>query len=65
MRCGPEKKWFPRTFEAGWRYWAIVRPVKALPQIDMKRFIEDYAVRGLTTRVFNDAATALRWLESL
>ncbi len=30
--------WFPRVRAAGWKYWAIVLPVKVLGQMNMQSF---------------------------
>jgi hypothetical protein len=56
--------WFPRVFEAGWKYWAIVMPDKLVGQMNMKRFIDLYAEKGLTIQIFDDADEAMKWLES-
>jgi hypothetical protein len=56
--------WFPRVFEAGWRYWAIVMPDKAVGQMNMQRFIDAYAPKGLAIKLFEDPDEALKWLES-
>ncbi len=56
--------WFPRVVSAGWKYWAIVMPEKVIGQLNMKRFVNDYAVAGITAKVFSDPNEALKWLES-
>jgi hypothetical protein len=55
-------EWTPRIVKAGWRYWAIVLPTKALGQITLKRFINMYADLGVQVRIFDDPEDALRWL---
>jgi len=55
--------WFPRVFDSGWKFWAIVMPDKAVGQLNMKRFIDIYAEKGLTIQIFDDPDEALKWLE--
>ncbi len=57
--------WTPQVMAAGWRYWAVVLPEKAVGQMNMKRFIEDYSTRGIKVQVFSDPDKALKWLESV
>ena len=57
--------WFPRVLQAGWKYWAIVMPEKVIGQLNMKRFMEDYAKLGITAKPFSDPDEALKWLESV
>ncbi len=57
--------WTPQVMAAGWKYWAVVLPEKAVGQMNMKRFIEDYSTRGVKVQVFSDPDKALKWLESV
>jgi hypothetical protein len=57
--------WFPRVFNSGWKYWAIVMPDKVVGQMNMKRFIDNYAQQGLAIQIFDDPDEALKWLESV
>lgn len=57
--------WSKRTFDAGWKYWAIVMPDKIAGQLNMNRILKQYIERGLTVQVFEDSDEALRWLESV
>ena len=57
-------EWFPKVVRAGWKSWAIVLPAQIIGQMNMKRFIDDYAKAGITVNVFSDPAKALAWLES-
>ncbi|HLY24761.1 MAG TPA: hypothetical protein VKQ72_00385 [Aggregatilineales bacterium] len=59
-----QKDWFPRVFQAGWKYWAIVLPDKVFGKMNMQQFINAYAKQGLTIEVFGDPDEALKWLES-
>ncbi len=57
--------WTPQVLAAGWKYWAVVLPEKAVGQMNMKRFIDDYSGRGVKVQVFSDPDQALKWLESI
>lgn len=54
--------WFPKVVKAGWKFWAIVLPAQVIGQMNMKRFIDDYAKAGITANVFSDPDKALAWL---
>ncbi|MBN1471547.1 MAG: hypothetical protein JW925_07190 [Syntrophaceae bacterium] len=56
--------WFPRTLKAGWKYWALVQPAKAIGQLNMKQFTETYSKLGITVNVFSNPDEAMKWLES-
>jgi hypothetical protein len=56
--------WFPEVVKAGWKFWAIVMPTQVIGQINMKRFVADYAKAGITVTVFSESDKALAWLES-
>lgn len=55
--------WFPRAVQAGWKYWALVRPEKVIGQMSMKQIIKDCARSGVTVQVFSDPEEAMKWLE--
>ncbi len=55
--------WFPKTVEAGWKYWAIVRPEKVLARVTMERLVKEYAAAGVTAAFFEDPDEAMKWLE--
>jgi hypothetical protein len=54
--------WAPRVIAAGFKYWAIVLPDKAVAQIQMQRFCEEYRARGVTVELFERDDRALAWL---
>jgi hypothetical protein len=56
--------WGPRVTRAGWKHWAVVMPEKVLGQMNMKRWIDNYAAKGVTVRAFTDPDEAMTWLES-
>ena len=56
--------WSPQALEAGWKYWAIVMPDASLGKANMRRFIRDYADRGVTVAIFPSPEKALAWLRN-
>jgi len=54
--------WSARTVKAGWKYWAIVMPDAALGRANMRRFIREYADRGVDVKIFETPVAALEWL---
>ena len=59
------KVWFPRAVRAGFKYWAIVMPAKAIGQMQMRKLMEDYGQKGVTVQVFDTVDEGMRWLESV
>ena len=55
-------EWFPKVVRAGWKFWAIVLPVQVIGQMNMKKFMDEYAKAGVTVNVFSDPDKALTWL---
>jgi len=54
--------WSPRTIAAGWKYWALVMPDAVLGRANMRRFIREYADRGVEVKIFESPEEALEWL---
>ena len=54
--------WFPRVKAAGWTYWAVVRPQKAIGELNVSRFIKLYGELGITTNLVSDFDEAWAWL---
>lgn len=57
--------WAPRVIRAGFKYWAIVQPKKAIGSLQMNKFVEEYGERGVTAKLFEKVEDALAWLESV
>jgi hypothetical protein len=55
--------WFPKTAEAGWKFWALVLPENVIGQMNLKRILRINGERGVTTQTFTDDYEAMRWLE--
>jgi hypothetical protein len=56
--------WAPRVIAAGWKYWAVVLPEKVVGQMNMRRWIDTYASKGVTAMAFTDPRRAMIWLEA-
>ena len=57
-----ENVWFPKIRDAGWKYWAIVLPEKALGQMSLHYFIKKYSEQGITAELFDNPEDAYDWL---
>jgi hypothetical protein len=57
--------WNARVMKAGWKFWAIVMPKKAMGQMNMKHFIKLYSDNGVTVQLYDNPEDALKWLESV
>jgi hypothetical protein len=55
--------WFPRTRDAGWKYWAMVMPVKVIGQLNVSRFVKLYREQGVIARLFTEIDEAFDWLD--
>jgi hypothetical protein len=55
--------WLPRAFQAGWKYWAVLPPIKARGRINMERLTEFVGKRrGMEIEIFSDPDEAWQWL---
>ena len=59
------QNWLPRVIKAGWKYWALILPEKAVGQMNMQRFMKQFADFGVTARVFANPDEALVWLKTV
>jgi hypothetical protein len=55
--------WFPQTVQAGWKYWAIVQPIKTVGQMNMEELVKNYSKAGVIAKFFTDPDEALKWLD--
>lgn len=60
-----KQTWTPRVMKAGWKYWALIMPEKAIGAMNMQRFVKDFSERGLTVKIFSNPDEALQWLKSV
>ena len=56
--------WEPQAIASGWRFWALVQPVKVLGEMNMRRHVARVACMGVTLRVFDDPRPAEEWLDA-
>jgi len=57
--------WLPRTIDAGWNTWALVRLAGSLTQLQYSRFVLSFAEMGVTARVFETPEEAEAWLRKV
>jgi hypothetical protein len=57
-------EWSPQVIAAGWKYWAVVLPAKAMAQMNMQRWTSVYAKAGVTVQVFEHPKAAMQWLKA-
>ena len=57
--------WLPRVLLAGFKYWAVVMPAKAIGKMQMRTLITELAGRGVTVQAFDKLDPAMKWLESV
>ena len=55
--------WFPQARAAGWKHWAVIRPMSAVGNLSSARFRKWYAEHGINARLFTDVDEAHRWLD--
>jgi hypothetical protein len=58
-----QAQWAPQTAQAGWRYWAIVKPEKVLATVAMEQLVTKYATLGVSASFFANPRDAMTWLE--
>jgi hypothetical protein len=56
--------WSPQVIAAGWKFWAIVLPIKVIGQMNMRGWVSMYAEKGVKVEAFTDPDLALSWLEA-
>lgn len=59
-----QTNWFPQTVQAGWKYWAIVQPAKAIAQMNMEELVKIYSQAGVVAKFFSDPDEAMKWLDT-
>jgi hypothetical protein len=59
-----QTNWFPQTVQAGWKYWAIVQPAKAIAQMNMEELVKIYSQAGVVAKFFSDPEEAMKWLDT-
>jgi hypothetical protein len=59
-----DQVWFPRTLQAGWKYWALVVPEDIMARWNMVQFVEKFSAQGIRVMVFTNPEEAMDWLDS-
>ncbi len=57
--------WFPLVCEAGWKYWAMLPPLKVLGQMNLKNLSKVSETNGISVAVFKGLEEAMAWLRSM
>ena len=60
-----EGDWFPRARQAGWKYWAIVKPEMAVTDLYLRRVAASRTAEGVRMEVFPTPIRAAEWLQSV
>lgn len=58
-------EWFPKAAAAGWKYWAVVNPTKAVGQMQTARHAKFFEVGGIKVAAFSTPEEALAWLRHM
>ena len=57
-------EWEPKALAAGWKYWAVVMPIRVMARMNLDDIITRSAENGLTVRSFEDPNDAYDWLRN-
>ncbi|MFO0598747.1 MAG: hypothetical protein U0228_25805 [Myxococcaceae bacterium] len=57
-------EWFPKAQEAGWAFWAVCPPEKAVGQLQINRHARSYMQGGVEVKNCASPEEALEWLKS-
>ena len=57
------KEWEPKALAAGWRFWAVVMPLRVMARMNLDDIIARSAEKGLIVRSFEDPEEAYAWLK--
>lgn len=54
--------WLPEALEAGWKYWALVVPLDFQARLNLKEFVDSFAMQGVRIMIFTSPEEGLVWL---
>jgi len=57
-----DTEWFPQTIRAGWKYWAIARPERAVADLYIRRLAATRSAAGVKTELFTTPEDGMDWL---
>lgn len=60
-----QTEWFGKVMGAGWKYWAVIKPEKAVGQLQMKRNASTMKLGGVTVGTFDTYEEAFAWLKAV
>ncbi|MFZ5440293.1 MAG: hypothetical protein ACOZQL_09810 [Myxococcota bacterium] len=58
-------EWFPKVVAAGWKYWAVVNPEKAVGQMQTARHAKFFELGGIKVATFATPEQAFEWLRHI
>jgi len=62
-RAWAQDYWEPLAIKAGWKYWAVIPPIKARGNVNIQRLIEQLDIaRNVAIKLFSDPDEAWQWL---
>ena len=59
-----ETVWFPRVRAQGFKYWGIVMPTAAIGKLNINRFAQGIAEKGVEVQVSDSPEELFDWLSS-
>jgi hypothetical protein len=58
-----QEYWLPRALQAGWKYWAMLPPIRTRAHLNTTRLVEFVEeMSGVNVKIFTDPDTARQWL---
>lgn len=57
--------WFPQAAAAGWKYWAVINPEKAVGQMQHARTMKTMELGGVKVVVVSTVEQGLEWLRTV
>lgn len=58
-------EWFPKVAAAGWKFWAVVNPEKAVGQMQTARHAKFFELGGIKVAAFSTTEQAFEWLRTI
>lgn len=58
-------EWYSQIKNAGWKYWAMVKPKNIIGKMSLKRHVNNVRDEEITMKVFEKEEDALNWLKNV
>ncbi|MFZ5440292.1 MAG: hypothetical protein ACOZQL_09805 [Myxococcota bacterium] len=58
-------EWFKKAVAAGWKYWAVINPEKAVGQMQTARHAKTFELGGIKVAMFSTPEQGLEWLRHI